>query len=91
VIVPVRVRDTNRSTELYIWVGAERLVDMASGGPHTDKVIFRPSVTSSGRIRKKSRRQAWLCTSLPIVETTVPKTFFHDRIWMAKMAKHTQS
>ena len=60
-------------------------------GPHTDKVILRPSVTSSGSTRRKSRMQAWLATSFPRVDTTVGSTSFHDCIWMARMARHTHS
>jgi hypothetical protein len=59
--------------------------------PRTDKVIFRPSVTSSGRTRKKSRMQAWL-SGLSLSDwTTEGSTSFQSFIWIAKIAKHTQS
>jgi len=35
--------------------------------------------------------QAWLATSSPRAETTVGRTSFHDSIWMARMARQTQS
>ena len=35
--------------------------------------------------------QAWLSTSLPREDTTEGRTSFHSFIWMASVAKHTQS
>lgn len=35
--------------------------------------------------------QAWLATSLPRAVTTVGRTSFQVCIWMARMARHTQS
>ncbi len=61
------------------------------GGPHTDRLILRPSVTSSGSTRRKSRMQAWLSTSLPREESTVGRTSFQSIICIARMARHTHS
>lgn len=60
-------------------------------GPHTVKVIFRPSVTSSGRTRRNSSMQAWLDGSLPSVDTTIGMTSFHSSIWIARIARQTHS
>jgi hypothetical protein len=60
-------------------------------GPHTVKLILRPSVTSSGRTFRNSRMQAWLSASLPKPDTTVWTTSFHPVICIARMAKQTHS
>jgi hypothetical protein len=58
---------------------------------HTDKVILRPSVTSSGNTRRKSKMAAWLSGLLLRALTTDAKTSSQSFIWMARMAKQTQS
>ena len=50
---------------------------------------MRPSVTSSGRIFKNSSTQS--PALLPNADPTVANTSFHATIWMAKLARHTQS
>lgn len=56
---------------------------------HTVRLIFRPSVTSSGRILRNSKTQS--PPSLPTAEPTVARTSFHAVIWIARLAKQTHS
>lgn len=58
---------------------------------HTETLILRPSVTSSGRIRRKSSRQSPPSKLLPTVDPTVPTTSFHEVNWIARLAKQTES
>ena len=60
-------------------------------GPHTVRVILRPSVTSSGRTLRNSSITAWLDGSLPNVERIIGSTSFHSVIWTARMARQTHS
>lgn len=70
---------------------SKQVIESSAGDPRTERFILRPSVTSSGRTLRKSRMAAWLCTSLPRVETTVGKTSFQVLICIASIAKQTQS
>ena len=66
-------------------------MDSIDGGSaeHTVRLIFRPSVTSSGKILRNSKTQspAWS----PSAEPTVANTSFHAVICMARLAKQTHS
>lgn len=70
---------------------SKRVMKSSAGDPRTERLILRPSVTSSGRTLRKSKMAAWLCTSLPRVETTVGKTSFQVLICIASIAIQTQS
>lgn len=58
---------------------------------HTERLILRPSVTSSGKIRRKSSRQSPPSLLLPTAEPTELSTSFHAVFSMANLARHTQS
>lgn len=58
---------------------------------HTERLILRPSIASSGRTLRNSRTHSMPLGSLPSVETTDCRTSFHSNIWIAKFAKHTHS
>ena len=63
----------------------------AVSAERTLRLIFRPSVTSSGRTWRNSSTQAMLCASVPRVDTTSCMTSFHSIICIARLARQTHN
>lgn len=62
-----------------------------SANEHTPRLIFLPSSSSCGRTCKNSRKHATLSGLVPSVDTINGRTSFQDSIWMARLARATDS